>query len=216
MEDIQGFIAGFQRFHNSPVGPDSELFAELKQAQRPRALLIGCSDSRVDPAILIDCAPGDLFVIRNVANMVPPCETDASYHGVSAAMEYAVCHLEVSHIIVLGHSQCGGIKALMEGGCKCDEHSFIGKWVGLGERAKQQVLNDLPDKSQELQYRACEQASILLSLDNMMTFPWLRQRVEDHSLVLHGWYFDIQRGELLSYSPEAEGYVPLVPRSAPA
>lgn len=206
MKDIREFIAGFERFQNGAVGPDSELFEELKQGQSPRALLIGCSDSRVDPAILTDCAPGDLFVVRNVANLVPPCETDAGYHGVSAALEYAVCHLKVGHIIVLGHSQCGGIKALMEGVCSCDEHSFIGRWVKLGGRAKERVLQMLPDKSPQIQNRACEQASILLSLENLVTFPWLRQRVEEGTLVLHGWYFDLQEGTLSGYSHDTGSF----------
>ncbi|WP_432821526.1 carbonic anhydrase [Trichloromonas sp.] len=210
MKDVKEFVAGFQRFQSGAVGPDTELFDELKQGQTPRALLIGCSDSRVDPAILTDCAPGDLFVVRNVANLVPPCQTDASYHGVSAALEYAVCHLMVGHIIVLGHSQCGGINALMSGTCSNDEHSFIGRWVKIGERAKQKVLQGLPEKSPEMQQRACEQASILLSLDNLMTFPWLRQRVEEGSLALHGWYFDLQAGSLLGYCPDSGSFDPLV------
>ncbi len=201
MNDIKDFIAGFKRFQNGTLGPDTELFEELKQGQKPRALLIGCSDSRVDPAILTDCAPGDLFVVRNVANLVPPCESDASYHGVSAALEYAVCHLQVEHIIIMGHSQCGGIKGLMDGICDSDAHSFIGKWVSIAQRAKERVLLELPEKSAEMQVQACERAAILLSLDNLMTFPWLRQRVVDGTLKLHGWYFDLQAGTLSGYAP---------------
>jgi carbonic anhydrase len=206
VRDVKEFVAGFQRFQSGAIGPDSALFDELRQGQNPRAILIGCSDSRVDPAILTDCVPGDLFVVRNVANLVPPCEVDAGYHGVSAALEYAVCHLNVSHVIVLGHSQCGGIKALMDGGCSCDEHSFIGRWVNIAEKAKESVLQRLHDKAPALQQRACEQASILLSLENLMTFPWLRQRVEAGSLALHGWYFDLRAGTLSGYTPATGGF----------
>ncbi len=216
MKDITKLIAGFRLFQKDYFHGDSELFSQLKKGQQPKTLVIGCSDSRVDPSLLTGADPGDLFVIRNVANLVPPYEPDAGYHGVSAALEYAVCQLQVEHVIVLGHSQCGGIAGLMNSEHHCELGEFIGKWVKLAEPAKKRVQQELKGKSEQLQFRACEQAAIMLSLDNLLTFPWLRHRVEGHSLVLHGWYFDIQRGELLSYSPEVEGYVPLVPSSAPA
>lgn len=206
MKDVQAFIAGFKSFQQGWLGPDAELYDHLKKGQNPKALLIGCSDSRVDPAILTSCAPGDLFVVRNVANLVPPCESDAAYHGVSAALEYAVCHLKVEHIIVMGHSQCGGIRALMEGSCLCQEHSFIGKWVSLAEKAKENVLRALPNKGFEVQVRACERSAILLSLDNLMTFPWLHERVEAGNLALHGWYFDMETGTLSGYVPGSAGF----------
>ena len=201
MKDVQDFIAGFKDFQQDWVGHDAELYEHLKKGQKPRALLIGCSDSRVDPAILTRSAPGDLFVVRNVANLVPPCEHDTAYHGVSAALEYAVCHLRVEHIIVMGHSQCGGIRALMEGTLLEKKDSFIGKWVSLGQKAKDRVLTSLPEKPFDVQVKACERTSVLESLDNLMTFPWVRQRVEEGSLVLHGWYFDIETGTLSGYDP---------------
>ncbi len=211
MQDIAKLIAGFRRFQGNYFRGDNELFTHLKDGQHPKTLVIGCSDSRVDPSLLTGADPGDLFVIRNVANLVPPYEPDAGYHGVSAALEYAVCQLQVEHIIILGHSQCGGIAGLMNSDCDCQVGEFIGKWVRLAEPAKKKVREELLDKSDLLQTRACEQAAIMLSLENLLTFPWLLQRVEDHSLFLHGWYFDIQRGELLRYSPDAEAYVPLAP-----
>lgn len=216
MQDITKLIAGFRLFQKDYFRGDSELFSQLKEGQQPKTLVIGCSDSRVDPSLLTGADPGDLFVIRNVANLVPPYEPDAGYHGVSAALEYAVCQLRVEHIIVLGHSQCGGIAGLMNSDHDCQVGEFIGKWVKLAEPAKKRVQEELRSKPEELQLRACEQTAIMLSLDNLLTFPWLLQRVKDQSLFLHGWYFDIQRGELLSYSPEAEGYVTLVPGSTPA
>ena len=210
MQDIDGFISGFKRFQDNWLGSDQTLFDSLRKGQSPKAMLIGCSDSRVDPAILTDCAPGDLFIVRNVANLVPPCEPDAGHHGVSAALEYAVCHLGVEHIIVMGHSQCGGIKGLLDGICDCSEDSFIGSWVGIAEAAKQQVLAELPSKPAEVQGYACEKAAILLSLDNLMTFPWIKQRVEEGHLALHGWYFDLQAGTLAGYSPDSGSFEPLV------
>lgn len=209
MEDIARLIAGFRRFQQNHFQGDTELFDQLKMGQQPNALVIGCSDSRVDPAILMDCAPGDLFVVRNVANLVPPYEPDAGYHGVSAALEYAVCSLKVAHIIVMGHSQCGGINGLMQG-VGDGPGEFLGRWVNIAAPARAEVLQGLAGKSAEIQQRACEQAAILLSLDNLLTFPWLRQRVEQGELWLHGWYFDLLKGELLSYEAEKAAFQSLV------
>lgn len=213
MKDLDTLVAGFRRFQENFFSGETELFEELKQGQSPKTLVIGCSDSRVDPSILTDCDLGDLFVIRNVANLVPPYQPDSNYHGVSAAVEYAVCSLEVEHIIIMGHSQCGGINSLMEGtGCCGGESSneFIDKWVGLAAPAKETVLKELSNKPKELQIRACEQAAILLSLENLLTFPQILKRVKEGSLALHGWYIDIQTGELLRYHAKKGQFVTLV------
>ncbi|MEZ4600381.1 MAG: carbonic anhydrase [Syntrophotaleaceae bacterium] len=211
MEDIARLIAGFRRFQENYFRGDTELYDQLKEGQQPSTLVIGCSDSRVDPAILMDSAPGDLFVVRNVANLVPPYEPDAGYHGVSAALEYAVRNLRVTHIIVLGHSQCGGIDSLMKGP-KDGPGEFIGSWVGIAAPARDEVLERLSGKSAEQRQRACEQAAILLSLDNLLTFPWVQQRAEQGDLFLHGWYFDMARGELLSYDAGSGAFRSLVQR----
>jgi carbonic anhydrase len=157
----------------------------------------------------MDCAPGELFVVRNVANLVPPYEPDAGYHGVSAALEYAVCFLKVTHIIVLGHSQCGGIEGLMKDPVDCPGE-FISRWVSIAAPARAEVQQRLAGKPVEVRKRACEQAALLLSLDNLLTFPWLRQRAEQGELFLHGWYFDLVRGELLSYEARSGTFRPLV------
>ena len=209
MKDIAPFLAGFKRFRQHYFDPNEQRFAALQQGQNPKVLVIGCSDSRVDPAILTGCAPGELFVVRNVANLVPPCECDIHRHGVSAALEYAVCHLEVERIIILGHSGCGGIDALMHGIPDGRPAEFIGPWVKIAERAREQVLMELPGKDPATQSRACEQAAILVSLENLLTFPWISERVESGSLLLHGWYFDIGIGQLYSYVPETAGFEPL-------
>lgn len=206
MRDIAKFIAGFKRFRENYFGSNRELYEQLKQGQHPRALVVGCSDSRVDPAILMGSDPGDIFAVRNVANLVPPCEEGGGLHGVSAALEFAVCSLEVEHIIVLGHSQCGGIRALMEGACGCENGGFIANWMRIAKPARDKVEAELPHKPFDIRTRACEQASVLLSLDNLMTFPWIRQRVEAGTLHLHGWYFDIGQGELLGYSPAGKAF----------
>ncbi|MBU1229499.1 MAG: carbonic anhydrase [Proteobacteria bacterium] len=212
MSDITKFIFGFKRFQKDYFCDDSSVFENLKEEQKPRALLIGCSDSRVDPATLMGCAPGDLFVVRNVANLVPPCENDNGHHGVSAAVEFAVCSLEVEHIIVLGHCNCGGIKALMRKRGGEPSGVFIDPWMDIASKARDQVLTELAGREPQVQERACEQAAILISLENLLTFPWVRERVEARKLYLHGWYFDFETGELFSYLPETQQFEPLVPR----
>lgn len=220
MHEINKFISGFRRFQESYFCEDDRLFSSLKKGQTPGTLVIACSDSRVDPAILMDCQPGDLFVVRNVANLVPPYEPDAGYHGVSAALEFAVRHLRVEHVIVMGHSQCGGVNALMRGvadpsstSASSDESGeFIGKWVRIAAPARERVLQELPTSSHDKQCRACEQAAVLVSLENLLTFPWVLERVEAGDLLLHGWYFDLAKGELLHYLPQSSCFEPLVPR----
>ena len=131
--------------------------------------MVACCDSRVDPALVLDCAPGDLFVIRNVANLVPPAENQGHYHGTSAALEFGVRKLDVGHIIVLGHAHCGGIRALLEGGMQ-KEDVFISEWMGIAGAAREQVKRELADAASAARHRACEQQAILVSLANLMTF----------------------------------------------
>ena len=209
MSNINKFIAGFKRFQENYFGGDQELFGQLKQGQKPSAMVIACSDSRVDPAILMDIEPGDLFVVRNVANLVPPYEVDGGLHGVSTALEFGVCVIGVQHIIVLGHRQCGGVHALMQGIPQGASGDFIGRWVGIAGRAKERVLAELPDASPEQQWHACEEASILVSLENLLTFPWIKQRVQQGALMLHGWYFNIENGELEAYNTFSGEFEPL-------
>jgi carbonic anhydrase len=199
MSSPKQLIAGFRRFRELHFAEDSVQFQNLvRSGQTPKALVVACCDSRVDPALVLDCAPGDLFVIRNVANLVPPAENQGHYHGTSAALEFGVRNLKVPHIIVLGHAQCGGIHALLEGSVDKDE-SFIAEWMGIADAAREQVERELAGASDRSRHRACEQKAILVSLDNLMTFPWIRERVEQGGLTLHGWYFDIEGGELLGY-----------------
>ena len=199
MNAPEKLIAGFRRFRESNLtGGNAQFRALVEFGQTPSTLVVGCCDSRVDPALILDCAPGDLFVIRNVANLVPPSENQGHYHGTSAALEFGVCNLAVQHIIVLGHAQCGGIHALLEGGVARDD-SFIAEWMSIAAAAREQVEQEHAGASSKERHRACEQRAILVSLDNLMTFSWIRERVEQGRLVLHGWYFDIERGELLGY-----------------
>jgi carbonic anhydrase len=210
MEEINKFIQGFQRFQHKYFGEHTELFQRLQKKQTPKTLLIGCSDSRVDPALLTDCAPGDLFMVRNVANLVPPYEEGITHQGVSSAIEFAVADLEVSQIIVLGHSGCGGISALMKGRKPKSKFDFVGRWMQIAEPAKQKVTEALHHKPMAAQLRACEMASILISLENLMTFPFIIERMEQGTLAIHGWYFDLKEGALYDFDPSLNRFVPLV------
>lgn len=199
MSSPKQLIEGFSRFRERHFAKDDALFRELvEQGQTPKTLVVACCDARVDPALILDCAPGDLFVIRNVANLVPPAENQGHYHGTSAALEFGVRNLGVENIIVLGHAQCGGIHALLEGGVTKDD-SFIAEWMGIVDAARGQVEQEFAGADNKVRQRACEQQAILVSLNNLMTFSWIRERIEQGTLTLHGWYFDIENGQLLGY-----------------
>lgn len=211
MPAINELLQGFQRFRVKTFQPQREIFNRLAlQGQTPSTLLVSCSDSRVDPAILTDAAPGDLFVVRNVASLIPPCETGGRHHGTSAAVEFAVCNLKVSHIIILGHSHCGGISALLDGyGENNEGEGYIAPWMNIAASARDEVLQRWPDASREFKQRACERAGIRTSLANLMTFPFVRQRVEAKELFLYGWYYDLENGELLQYDAEKDRFYDL-------
>ncbi len=202
--------SGFRRFQYRWFHPDETLFESLRHGQNPLALVIACCDSRVDPVLLTDCRPGDLFVVRNVANLVPPYAPDGGRHGVSAALEYAVKHLKVQDIIIMGHACCGGIHALVSDDGRGEPDEFIGPWVDVARHALEKVDEAMPGADASDRARACELWNVRLSLDNLMTFPWVKSAVEEGKLALHGWYFDLQSGELLEYDADSQAFRPLV------
>ncbi|TAJ80962.1 MAG: carbonic anhydrase [Gallionellaceae bacterium] len=201
MSSIPDLVEGFQRFRERHFERNDSLYQQLvKEGQTPKTLVVACCDSRVDPALVLDCEPGDLFVIRNVANLVPPSENRAGHHGTTAAIEYAIRILKVEHIIVFGHAQCGGINTLVRSGGVNNPDSYIEDWMYLAESARASVMAEMPDAPLQEQLHACEQKAILVSLGNLMTFPWVKERVESGALTLHGWYFDIEHGQLLRFN----------------
>jgi len=189
MEDL---IAGYRRFRAGTWRTERARFDELSRlGQRPRALVIACSDSRTDPQMVFNAAPGELFVIRNIANLVPPYGPDDQPHGVSSAIEFAVRTLAVRDIVVMGHAMCGGIKALLDG-TPPELSDFVGPWVRIAEPARQRAMQVAP----EHRYDFCEHESVRLALDNLMTFPWIKSAVEAGRLRLHGSFFGIRSGVL--------------------
>lgn len=194
--DLQDLFEGYRRFRAEIWPERRKLFENLaRNGQSPRALVIACSDSRVDPAMVFNAAPGELFIVRNVANLVPPYKPDGDYHGTSAALEFAVCVLEVPRIIVLGHGMCGGVQALLRGfppGAK----DFVEPWMnGIAAEARQRTLLCTSADAEQAQAQ-CELETVKLSVRNLMTFPWVRERVESGRLRIHGGSFDIRTGVL--------------------
>ncbi len=191
-------IAGYRRFRAGAWPERRDLFERLaRDGQSPRAMVVACVDSRVDPAMIFDAAPGELFILRNVANLVPPFQPDAQFHAASAALEFAVRVLEVPDLIVLGHGMCGGIRALLNGPPTA-AGDFLGPWMRIAEPAKRRVLECRPADPQT----ACEQETVKLSLENLLTFPWIAERVGDGRLRLHGATFDIRFGVLWRLQPD--------------
>jgi len=193
---IEKLLEGYSRFRNGYFQRNRKRLEKLALEQAPEVAMVSCCDSRVDPGILFDVDPGEIFVIRNVANLVPPYETRGDYHGTSAALEFAVTCLNVKQIIVLGHANCGGIKALMESDASINSDGFINNWMQIAAPAKQEVTARSDLATPEQQIDACEKTAISYSLRNLMTHPWIRSRVEAGNLELLGYFYDLRTGEL--------------------
>lgn len=204
-QTVAKLIEGFRAFRESYYAENRALFDALaRHGQSPKVMVISCADSRVDPLLITGAGPGDLFVVRNVANLVPPYAPDGYCHGTSAAIEFAVRSLEVEHIVVLGHAQCGGVKALLDGPPADGGDDFIAAWMSIAEPARLRALSrKVADRDRR---RTCEFETIKVSLENLMTFPWIRERVEQNRLTLHGWYFDLERGSLLQLDDAAQTF----------
>lgn len=194
MPEFASLIEGYRRFRNDAYLKQKARFDALaSDGQAPPVMIISCCDSRVDPATVFDTVPGQVFALRNVANLVPPFETGGGLHGVSAAIEFGVLGLEVRHIVILGHAQCGGIKASLSGSDLGQKgHSFVDKWVGIIDDARDAILaSDCDDP----QY-ALELETVKVSLANLRTFPYIIEREKAGFLKLHGAYFGIAEGQL--------------------
>lgn len=197
-------IEGYRQFRRDIWPVERDRYERLSvKGQSPRTLVISCSDSRVDPQTVFGAGPGELFVVRNVAGLVPPYESDLGHHGTSAAIEFAVRVLKVAHIVVLGHAQCGGVQAMVEG-TPAEATDFLERWVKIAEPALERVPRD-PDRDTHLTH--CEAEVVRLSLANLGTFPWIAHAVSDGRLDLHGFRFGIRTGMLEVIEPG--GMVPV-------
>lgn len=206
MQSLTQLVDGYRRFLDTRYREQSKLYENLAESgQSPNIMIIACCDSRVDPAAIFDTAPGELFIVRNVANLVPPYEPLGDYHGTSAALEFAVTGLEVEHILIMGHAQCGGVEAFVKGIFEpARGHDFIRKWMSILNPARAEALRTASHRNPEELQQAIEFAAVRQSLDNLTTFPFVKNRLEAGTLQLHGAYFGIASGALLSLD-EASG-----------
>jgi carbonic anhydrase len=195
--EFDRLIAGYRRFRSNDWSQQRARWAELAEGQQPKTMVIACSDSRVDPTRIFDVPPGSLFVVRNIANLVPPFETTKGHHGVSAALEFAVTQLNVDEVIVLGHGACGGVSASLNhafAGEAPGEGGFIADWVSLLDEARDRVVAEHGTGQEGV--RALELECVKVSLDNLRTFPFVPLREQAGTLRLRGAYFAIAEGVL--------------------
>lgn len=205
-------ILGNELFQKSYFKAHEKEFLELaKRGQTPKALYIGCSDSRVVPDLMTSSAPGDLFVVRNIGNFVAPYKPDEDFHSTASAIEYAVSVLNVKNIIVCGHTHCGAIEAIHTKSCASDPELVHTKtWLTLGESAKSQAILALGlNADKEVLYRLTEKLSVISQLENLLTYPSVSKRVDSGEIAIHGWVYDIQSGEIEYFDPEISQFFPL-------
>lgn len=194
---------GYASFLHGRLERERTRYEELEQnGQHPDIMLIGCGDSRVAPETIFDAGPGEMFVVRNIANLIPPCESDveSSFHGTSAAIEFGVNALKVKHIVVMGHASCGGIAAFANNAAPLSKRDFIGKWMSQIAPVVEK-MGPPPATDKQNWIRQVEWAVVEYSLNNLMTFPTVRERVESGELTLHGAYFGIATGLLFVRDP---------------
>ena len=202
----QRLLDGYRTFTTQRLPTEQNRYRELSErGQSPEVMVIGCCDSRVSPEVIFDVGPGELFVMRNIANLVPVYQPDGGAHGVSAALEYAVNVLRVQHIVVLGHAQCGGIRAFIDDIDPLSPGDFIGRWMAMfikpGEKVSQRERETREDFTTRI-----EKAAVFRSLENLMTFRFVRSRVESGEMKLHGAYFGVAEGSLFVLDPVAKEF----------
>jgi len=209
MISLEDYAEGNKLFRQYFKKNKESLLKLVKSGQSPKALFIGCSDSRVIPDLIVQSNPGDLFVIRNVGNFVPPYKPDKDFHSTASGIEYAVSVLNVQEIIICGHSHCGACKHLYE---KVEDPSLVHtkKWLELGESAKTSAILSLgANAPQEDLLRLTEKLSIIKQIENILTYPNIKQKFEDGVLSIHGWYYDIETGKIDYYNADSYEFLPL-------
>jgi carbonic anhydrase len=211
MDDrLARFARGHEAFQKVKFAKNEERFKTLvERGQNPKALFIGCSDSRVMPALITGSKPGDLFIVRNIGNFVAPFKPDADYHATASAIEYAVSVLEISDIIVCGHSHCGAIASLFKEIKETPENIHTIKWLELGQEAKKMAMLTCKDKGSQELYRYTEKLSVVFQLENLLTYPAVKRGVDEGRIYLHGWHYDIENGNIAYYDDENFEFKPL-------
>ena len=206
MPYLNQLIEGYRRFREHDWARERERWSELAEGQSPKVMILSCADSRVDPAQIFDARPGEMFVVRNIAGLAPPYETSRGFHGVSAALEFAVSQLEVAEILVMGHGLCGGCAAALTGNfddTEPGEGHFIADWVRMLHGAAAQVRSRHAEINRDA-FTDMEREAVKVSLSNLRTFPWILEREQAGTLKLHGAHFSVAEGRLYVLD-EAEG-----------
>jgi carbonic anhydrase len=211
---LEGLLQGFADFRLGYFREHSDLFEKLaSEGQSPKILIVGCADARVDPGILTQTKPGDIFTVRNIGAIVPPAQIppDERQHGTSAAIEFAVRGLEVQHVVILGHALCGGIAQLVDGDKSAFAHyDYLSTWTAVAQDVRDLAVRELQGKSRDEIARAVEQAAVVNSVVNLMSFPWIAERVAAGKLVLHAWWFNLIEGQLYAFNPDTSSFDPVL------
>jgi len=202
-------IEGYRRFRDERFAGEAARYKALAEGQSPQTMIIGCADSRVAPSMIFSAFPGELFVARNVGAIVPPCEDQGMYHGTSASLEFAVAVLEVSDIVVLGHGLCGGVAAALAATAEHPLGRFIGPWVKLLGPLRDQVLGDSTLDGATARQTALEHLAVQYSLENLKSFPFVAEAIEQGRLALHGAWFSIAEGRLYWFDPDRVSFDPV-------
>jgi len=203
-QNIQDFEDGNKNFRKIKFKHNKKRFKQLiKEGQEPKALFIGCSDSRFMPSMITGSNPGDLFVVRNIGNFVAPYKPDEDYHATASAIEYAVSVLEIQDIIVCGHSHCGAIEALYKDIKLTKENTHTRKWLELGANAKKMAMLTHGNSDKDTRLRYTEKISVIYQLENLLTYPAVKKGVNDGKIFLHGWYNDLEKGTIEYYDDES-------------
>ncbi len=211
MTYLSQLIEGYQRFRQTDWARERERWSELAEGQNPQVMILSCADSRVDPAQIFDGRPGEMFVARNIAALAPPYETSTGFHGVSAALEFAVTQLEVGEILVMGHGFCGGCAAALTGqfdDTEPGEGHFIADWVRMLSAARDKVKSRHSELNREA-FLDMEREAVKVSLGNLRTFPWIVERENAGKLRLHGAHFSISEGRLYVLDEAEDSFRPV-------
>jgi carbonic anhydrase len=211
LADFNALLDGYRRFRDTGWTHQRERWAELAEGQNPRVMVIACSDSRADPATVFDTAPGEIFTVRNIAALVPPYEVGGGRHGVSAALEFAVTILNVDEVVVMGHGRCGGCQAALTQSFReanPGEGGFIAHWIDMLDEARERVVSKHGETDERPVLRAMEHEAVKVSLANLRTFTFVRDREAEGRLKLHGAWFAIASGELHLLDEETGAFSP--------
>ncbi len=209
---MQKLIAGVHKFRSDEFGRYRQMFRRLsRDGQKPHTLFITCSDSRVLAELITQSNPGDLFVVKNAGNIVPPAHVSGDTNSTAAAIEFAVESLEVSDIVICGHSQCGAMAALMDGVSRPEQVPHLARWIEVAAPVREIVMNRYSHLTKrEEQLTATAEENVLFGLDNLRSYPCVGHRLEKNTLRLHAWFFKIASAELFAYDPEEQQFAPLV------